>query len=319
MVKCFQKEWKREEGYLREYRQAFADALIALVSEHRNVMLVESDIASPAREWLKKEAPDQFVDTGVAEANAVTIAAGLASEGYVSYWYTYGFLIERAYNQIKQSVVEDKRNVKIFAYNCGVSGVAGASHNEILDLAFMRVLPNFTVMAPADDIELEKMVYASFLHDGAVYVRFPRGRAETIFNNDYNFKIGKGVKMKDGKDVTVIACGSMVKDAMVASCDLMDELDVEIINMSTIKPLDRELIIDSAKKTGAVVTVEEHSIIGGLGEAVSAVLSQNCPVRMRIMGITDVITQSGKGDLRPKYGLTSQNISKNIREVAEKC
>lgn len=301
---------------MKEYRQAFADALTRLAGEQKNVVLVESDVASPAREWFLREVPEQFVDTGVAEANAVTIASGLGSEGYIAYWYTYGFLVGRVYNQVKQSVAEDKRNVKIFAYNCGVSGVGGSSHNCVEDLAFMRVLPNFTVMAPADDVELEKMVYASFLHEGPTYVRFPRGRAETIFNNDYDFKIGKGVKMKDGKDLTLIACGSMVNDALMVSRE--SELDVEVISMSTIKPLDGEIIIHSAKKTGAVVTVEEHSIIGGLGEAVLSVLSQNNPVPMRIIGVRDVLTQSGKGDLRPKYGLTPKNIAENMREVVKK-
>jgi len=280
-------------------------------------MLVESDIASPARGWFKKEATDQFVNTGVAEANAVTIAAGLASEGYIPFWYTYGFLIERAYNQIKQSVATDQRNVKIFAYNCGVSGVGGSSHNEVFDLALMRVLPNFVVMAPADDIEMEKMVIVSYRHNGPVYVRFPRGKTASLFDKEYCFKIGNGVIMREGKDITVIACGSMVKDALIVADCLISELDVEVISMSTIKPLDRELVIRSAKKTGAVLTVEEHSIIGGLGEAVSSVLSQNYSVPMKIMGVNDVMTQSGKGDLRSYYGLSCEGIMGNIRELGK--
>lgn len=302
---------------MKEYRQAFADALIGLAKVEKNVMLVESDVASPAREWFLRNAPDQIVNTGVAEANALTIAAGLASEGNIVYWYGFGFLAGRTYNQIRQSIAEDKRSVNIFAYNCGVSGVGGASHNFVEDLAIMRALPNFTVMAPADDVELEKMVYASFLHKGPSYVRFPRGRAKTIFDADYDFKIGEGVKITEGKDVTLIACGSMVREAIAAASNVKSELDVEVISISTIKPLDEKIIVDSARKTGAVVTVEEHSIIGGLGEAVSAVLSENRPVPMRIIGVKDVFTQSGRGDLKEKYSLTSVDIIENMRKSVE--
>lgn len=296
---------KEREAFI-ELRQAFANGIIELAKYDRSVMLVESDVPSPARKWFKKNAPNQFVNTGVAEANAVGICGGLASEGYTPFWYTYGFLIGRVYNQIKQSIAKDNRNVKIYGYSCGVSGIGGSSHNCVEDIGLMRTIPNMTIVVPADEYEMAKSVKASYLHNGPVYVRFPRDSVPIVTEPNDPFIIGTGKIMREGSDLTIICNGPMVKESLDALIEL--PFNVEVINMSTVKPLDYELILKSAKKTGLIVTAEEHYINGGMGEAVASYLSSVYPCPIFHVGVQDVFTQSGKGDLKDKYFLTSKYI-----------
>lgn len=295
-----------------QYREAFSYGM-KTIAYHDNVVLVESDIPSPARVFFKKYHPERFINTGVAEANAVGICAGLASEGYVPFWYTYGFLVGRVYNQIKQSIALDRRNVKIFGYNCGVSGIGGSSHNCVEDIGIMRTIPNMTIIVPAAIRQTYQSVLASYEYKGSVYIRFPRGESPSGYYPKSNFTIGKGEIVKDGSDLTIIANGPMVKESLDAVAGL--PFEVEVINMSTVKPLDYELILKSAKKTGVVITAEEHYLNGGMGEAVAGYLSDICPCPVYRMGVGDLFTQSGKGDLKEHYCLTSKDIRKLCERV----
>jgi transketolase len=297
-----------------QYRDAFAGGLLDAAMGNSDVMLVESDIPSPARHTFRELYPKRFINTGIAEANAVGICAGLASDGYVPYWYTYGFLIGRTYNQIKQSIAVDKMNVKIYGYNCGVSGIGGSSHNCVEDIGILRTIPNMTIIAPADAYETYQTVRAVYEHDGPTYVRFPRGE-DSPLPRHMPFEIGKGTVVKSGSDLTIIANGPMVSECLEAVYEL--PFNVEVINMSTVKPLDYGLILESAEKTGLVITAEEHYVVGGLGEAVSSFLSSAYPCPVYHIGVEDVFTQSGKGDLKDKYCLTSKYVKWLCEHVME--
>lgn len=294
-----------------QYRQAFANAMKALATIDPRTVLVESDIASPARQMFH-DANFKFINTGITEANAVGICAGLASEGYLPYWYTYGFLIGRAYDQIRQSVAQNHANVRMIGYNCGVSGVGGASHNCVDDIGLMRLIPGISIVVPADAVQTYNSLLNTRNHNGPIYFRFPRGEEYNVTTN-IEFKLGTANVLRTGKETTILCNGPMVSKALEASVITHSE----VINVSTVKPLDSATILKSAKKTGRVVVAEEHSVIGGLGDSVVSLLSPYCNIATVKIGVEDVFTQSGKGDLMAKYGLTSEAIVKACKSLME--
>jgi transketolase len=295
-------------------RQAYGKALIEVAKVNRNVVIIDSDIISPARAWFQKEAPDRLFEVGLTEGNAISVASGLASEWKIPFVFNMGFLLSLMYSQIRQSVAEDKRNVKIVCYGCGVSGIAGASHNYVEDLAVMRSIPNFMVLAPADIVELTKMVGLITEYEGPVYMRFPREPPiPIVFEEDYPVTLGKAFKVKDGKDATIIATGSMVAESLIAANKLQNKMDVGVLNVNCLKPLDRQAIIDAAQP-GLVFTAEEHSIIGGLGEAVAAVLAEENPVPVMRIGVNDRFCPSGQWDCKKYYGLNSDDVVNTVKQ-----
>jgi transketolase len=290
-----------------ELRQAFSNGLVDLAKLHKEVMLVESDVECPARKWFETERPKQYVNTGIAEQNAASICGGLSSQGFVPYWYLFGFLVGRAYDQIRQSIAVDKRNVKIFGYNCCVSGLGGRSHNCVDDIGLMRLIPDMTIVAPADEYELYKAVMTSYNRKGSVYVRFGRGSVPIVTNQDDDFRIGKGRVMQEGNFLTVVAYGSMVDVALKAT----EGLDVKVINMSTIKPLDKK-VLEEECVTRDVVVLEEAYLNGGLGECICREMPE---LNVSCIGVKDVWMQSGKGDLRSHYGLDVEGVRRRLKKL----
>jgi len=262
------------------------------------ILAILSDIGFPGIGWFLKNAPDRIVECGIAEGNAAVVAAGLAAEGFIPVIYGFVFAsICRAYNQIRQSILADRFNVKIMARE-GAWGGLGMSHNYVEGIAATRVMPNLVIINPADAVETQKSVMAMADYIGPVFLRLEAGFGSPtplkIFTEDYPFDIGKAYTIKDGKDATLIATGYMVTEAIKASESLEKEgIDVRIFNMSTIKPLDENAVIKAAEETGAIITAENHSIIGGLGEAVASVLAENIPTPMVRVGIEDEFSQSG--------------------------
>lgn len=295
-------------------RKAYGDALSDEAKNNDRIYIVDSDISSPPRSWFVANAPERVIETGLTEANAIGIAAGLASEGKIPYWFNMGFLLTTVYSQMRQSVAEDMRNVKIICYACGVSGVGGRSHNYVEDFALMRSIPNFMVLSPADITELKKMVKASVMYHGPVYIRFPREPPlPIIFEEDYPFSMGKGTWVKEGRDGTIIATGSMVGESLIAANHMKSEgADIGVLNISSLKPLDREAIA-AAAESSFIVTAEDHSVIGGLGDAVASVVSEENPVKVIKMGVNDQFCSSGQLDCRKYYGLESANIVEILR------
>ena len=279
------------------------------------------DLAAATQTGKFKAAhPERFYDAGIAESNLMGLAAGIATTGRVAFASTFAmFAAGRAYEQVRNSIGYPHLNVKIGATHAGISvGEDGATHQCCEDIALMRTIPGMTVIVPADDIEARACVRAAYEFEGPVYMRFGR-LATPVINDreDYEFKIGRGVVVREGSDVTIVACGLMVAEALEAAEALAaDGIDAEVINMHTIKPLDERLVVASAKKTGRVVTAEEHSIIGGLGEAVASVLAEQHPVPMRRVGVRDVYGESGPAvDLLHKYGLDADGIEAAVRSV----
>ena len=296
-------------------------ALVEIGKEHEDLVVLDADLAAATQTGMfKKEFPERHIDCGIAECNMMGIAAGLATTGKVPFASTFAmFAAGRAYEQLRNSVAYPKLNVKVGATHGGISvGEDGATHQCCEDIALMRTIPGMTVIVPADDVEARACVRAAYEFEGPVYMRFGR-LATPVINDreDYEFKIGRGVVVREGSDVTIVACGFMVAEALEAAEALAaDGIDAEGINMHTIKPLDERLLVASAKKTGRVVTAEEHSIIGGLGEAVASVLAEQHPVPMRRVGVRDVYGESGPAvDLLHKYGLDADGIEAAVRSV----
>ena len=277
---------------------AIAAGIIKAAQKNDKILAVLEDLGYPGLGWFRENAPNRIVECGIAEANAAVVAAGLAAEGFVPIIYGFVFAgVGRAYNQIRQSILADRFNVKILGRE-GAWGGLGMSHNTIEGFGMTRVLPNLVVVNPADAVEAEKTVLAITDYIGPVFMRLEAGVGSPpplkIFSEDYQFEIGKAYTIKDGKDAAVIATGYMVTEAIKAAELLEKEgVDIRIINMSTIKPLDEEIVIQAAEETGAIVTAENHSIIGGLGEAVAGVLAENIPTPMFRVGIEDEFSQSG--------------------------
>jgi transketolase len=294
-------------------REAYGKALVALGAENPGVVVLDADLAKSTKTIeFKKHFPRRFFDLGVAEANMIGTAAGLATAGKVPFCSTFAvFATGRVFDQIRQSVAYPRLNVTIAATHAGITvGEDGASHQSVEDIVLMRVLPHMTVFVPADAVETAGAVRAAAEIDGPVYIRLGRVGVPVLHGDDFRFEPGRGVEMRRGLDATIIACGLMVGQALAAAEQLAaEEIDVGVLNIHTLKPLDVQAIVDAAQRTGAIVTAEEHSIIGGLGSAVAEVLSEHYPVPMLRVGLRDVFGESGKPDeLLQEYGLTSADI-----------
>ncbi len=306
----------------KDTRSGFGEGLYELGKRNPDVVALCADLTGSLKMTkFAKEFPDRFFEVGIAEANMMGIAAGLATGGKIPFAGTFAvFAAGRTYDQIRLSIAYSNKNVKIAASHSGISvGEDGASHQMIEDIALMRALPNMTVINTCDFNQTKAATIAAAEHKGPVYLRFGRPKMPNFTPEDQKFEIGKAVVLNEGTDLTIIATGHPVWFAIEAAEYLEDKgISVELINIHTIKPIDKEAIINSAKKTGAVLTVEEHSIYGGLGDAVAHVLAQNYPVPMKIIGINDVFGESGTyTELFEKYGLTPENIIKNANKLLE--
>jgi transketolase len=304
-------------------RDSYGNALAALGAEYDNLVVLDADLAGATKTAIFQKAfPDRFFDCGIAEANMVCMAAGLSTTGLVPFASSFAmFAAGRAFEQIRNSVGYPHLNVKIGATHGGISvGEDGASHQCCEDFAVMRTIPGMVVMSPADDVEARAMVKAAYLYEGPVYMRFGRAAVPVIHEEGMSFEIGKGEVMRDGSDVAIIANGLMVYEALVAAEKLAEAgINAMVINMATIKPLDEALVLEAARKCGRIITCEEHSIIGGLGEAVCGVLSEKLPTPVRRIGVNDVFGESGPAAaLLKKYGLSAENIVKVAKEFCGK-
>ncbi len=301
-------------------RDSYGNALVELGKEKDNLVVLDADLAGATKTGVFKKAfPDRHIDCGIAEADMMVIAAGLATTGMVPFASSFAmFAAGRAFEQVRNSIGYPHLNVKIGATHAGISvGEDGATHQCNEDIALMRTIPGMTIIVPSDDVEAKAAVKAAYELDGPVYLRFGRLAVPVINDTpDYKFEIGKGIVLREGKDVTIIATGLEVASALEAAEKLAaDGIDAEVINIHTIKPLDEELVIASAKKTGKVVTVEEHSVIGGLGGAVAEVLGEKCPTPVHKIGVLDVFGESGPAvDLLKKYGLDGEGVYRNVKE-----
>jgi len=305
-------------------RESYGNALAELGKEYEDLVVLDADLAGATKTSVfKKVFPERHIDCGIAECNMIGIAAGLATTGLVPFASTFAmFAAGRAFEQVRNSVGYPHLNVKIGATHAGISvGEDGATHQCNEDIALMRTIPGMTVINPADDVEAKAAVKAAYELDGPVYLRFGRLAVPVINDNeDYKFEIGKGITLKDGKDITIVATGLCVSSALEAAKMLeADGINARVINIHTIKPLDEELIIKAAKETGKIVTVEEHSVIGGLGSAVSDCLVENCPVPVKKIGIQDVFGESGPAaKLIEKYGLDGKGVYEVVKKFQAK-
>ena len=299
-------------------RESYGKALIELGKEHEDMVVLDADLAGATKTAdFKKAYPDRFFDCGIAEGNMMSIAAGIAATGVTPFASTFAmFAAGRAFEQIRNSIGYPHLNVKIGATQAGITvGEDGATHQCNEDIALMRTIPGMTVICPADDVEAKAAVKAAYELDGPVYLRFGRMAVPVINDTpDYKFEIGKGVVLREGKDVTIVATGLCVNSALEAAAILAQEgIEAKVINIHTIKPLDKELILNAAKETGKIVTVEEHSIIGGLGGAVLEALSEN-PVPVKRIGIEDTFGESGPAaKLVEKYGLDGKSVANSVK------
>ena len=294
-------------------RDSYGKALAALGEEHSDLVVLDADLAGATKTaTFQKAFPDRHFDCGIAEANMVCVAAGLSTTGLVPFASSFAmFAAGRAFEQVRNSVGYPHLNVKIGATHGGLSvGEDGASHQCCEDFALMRSIPGMVVMSPADDVEARAMVKAAYEYVGPVYMRFGRAAVPVIHEEDYKFEIGKGEVLQDGKDVAIIANGLMVAEALEAAETLKAEgIEAMVINMATIKPLDNELVLSAAKKCGKVITCEEHSVIGGLGEAVCSLLSENLPTPVKRIGVEDTFGRSGTAkEVLDAYGLNAAHI-----------
>ncbi|WP_061312639.1 transketolase family protein [Clostridium botulinum] len=302
-------------------REAYGKALVKLSNINKDVVVLDADLSKSTKTAdFKAAAPERFINMGIAEANMMGVASGLSTCGKVPFVSTFAmFAAGRAFEQIRNSICYPKLNVKVCATHAGLTvGEDGASHQSVEDISLMRSIPNMTVINPADAIETEAAILAVAEYNGPCYVRLGRLAVENVNDNsNYKFEIGKGVTLANGNDVTIVATGIMVKLALEAKEELAKEgIDARVINIHTIKPIDSELLIKVAKETGAVVTAEEHSIIGGLGSAVSEVLCEEMPVPVLKVGIEDTFGESGKPEqLLKAYGLTIEKIVEKAKKA----
>ena len=295
-------------------RDSYGNALKELAANGADKLVVlDADLSAATKTGIfKKEYPDRHINCGIAEANMICAAAGMATMGLVPFASSFAmFAAGRAFEQVRNSIGYPHLNVKIGATHAGISvGEDGASHQCCEDFALMRSIPGMVVICPADDVEAKQAVKAAYAYEGPVYLRFGRLAVPVFHSDDYKFEIGKGEVVRQGTDVTIVANGLMVAEAIQAGETLAEQgISTEIINIATIKPLDEELIIASARKTGKVITVEEHSIVGGLGEAVCSCLSEKCPTPVKRIGVNDEFGHSGPAkDLLKQFGLSAENI-----------
>ena len=304
-------------------RDSYGNALKELAQEGAdNLVVLDADLSAATKTGIfKKEFPERHFNCGIAEGNMISVAAGLSTMGIVPFASSFAmFAAGRAFEQVRNSIGYPHLNVKIGATHAGISvGEDGASHQCCEDFALMRSIPGMVVICPADDVEAKQAVKAAYKYEGPVYLRFGRLAVPVFHDDSYKFEIGKGEVIREGSDVTIIANGLMVAEAIEAGKALAENgISAEIINIATIKPLDEELVLASAKKTGKVITVEEHSIIGGLGEAVCALLAEKCPVPVKRIGVNDEFGHSGPAlDLLKQFGLSAENITKTTEEFVK--
>ena len=299
-------------------RDSYGNALKELGAEYSNLVVLDADLAGATKTGtFQKAYPDRYFDCGIAEANMICVAAGMSTTGLVPFASSFAmFAAGRAFEQVRNSIGYPHLNVKIGATHGGISvGEDGASHQCCEDFALMRSIPGMTVICPADDVEARAAVRAAYHHNGPVYLRFGRLAVPVIHEEGYNFQIGKGEVLRDGSDIAIIANGLLVYEAVVAAKELAKEgINAMVINMATVKPLDEELIPEAAKKCGKVITCEEHSVIGGIGEAVTSLLAKKHPTRVECIGVNDEFGHSGKAeDLLKQFGLTAENIVKTAK------
>ena len=300
-------------------RESYGNALAELGKEHEDIVVLDADLAAATKTGVFKKAfPERHIDCGIAECNMIGVAAGLAATGKVPFASSFAmFAAGRAFEQVRNSVGYLKLNVKIGATHAGISvGEDGATHQCNEDIALMRTIPGMVVINPSDDVEAKAAVKAAYEHQGPVYMRFGRLAVPVINDNeDYKFELGKGVVLREGKDVAIIATGLPVANCLEAAEKLAAEgIDAKVINIHTIKPLDEELIVAAAKETGKVVTVEEHSVIGGLGSAVCDVLCEQAPTKVLKIGVNDTFGESGPAvELVKKYGLDADSIYEKVK------
>ena len=304
-------------------RDSYGNALVELGKEKDNLVVLDADLAAATKTGtFKKEFPERHIDCGIAEADMMGIAAGLATCGKVPFASTFAmFAAGRAFEQVRNSIGYPHLNVKIGATHAGISvGEDGASHQCNEDIALMRTIPGMTIINPSDDIEAKAAVKSAYEIDGPVYMRFGRLAVPVINDNaDYKFEVGKGVLLKDGSDITIIATGLEVGESLKAAEKLeADGVSVRVINMHTIKPIDQEILLKAARETGKIVTIEEHSVIGGLGGAVCEAITEKFPVPVCRIGIQDQFGVSGPAlDLYKLYGLDAEGIFKRVKEFVE--
>lgn len=299
-------------------RDAYGKALVELGEKNDKVVVFDADLAAATKTGMFKKAfPERFIDCGIAESNMMGVAAGMATAGYTVFASSFAmFAAGRAFEQVRNTIGYPHINVKIGATHAGISvGEDGASHQCCEDIALMRTIPGMTIINPADDVEARLAVLAAAEMNGPVYMRFGRLAVPRVFDENYKFEVGKGVYLKEGSDVTIIASGLLVERALQAAEQLKSEgIDAAVINMATIKPIDRDIIMDAAKKTGAIVTAEEHSVIGGLGSAVAEVVAETIPVPVFRVGVEDTFGKSGPAlELLEIFGLNAENICQKAK------
>ena len=305
-------------------RESFGEAVTALAAENPDIVVLDADLAEATKTCIfEKKYPERFIDCGIAEGNMIGIAAGLAACGKIPFAASFAmFSAGRAYEQVRNSVGYPHLNVKIAGSHAGIStGEDGATHQCCEDIALMRTIPGMVVLNPADHYEMLAAVKAAAQHNGPVYLRLGRLAVESVHNNDdYQFELGKGITLRDGKDITIAATGLMVGEAVKAAKSLEAQgIDARVIDIHTVKPLDEDTVGKAAQETGHIVTVEEHNVIGGLGEAVCACLSQRCPTPVTRIGVQDVYGHSGPAlDLLQEFGLCAENIEATVKKILGK-
>jgi len=301
-------------------RDAFREEILGLAKNNPNILVLTADMGSPITlPKIKEKMLGRVIQVGIAEPNMVSIAAGLALSGKIPFVFSFSFLFSmRALEQVRTDICYPKANVKFVAYCGGIAaGVLGNTHHALEDIGILKSLPNMTLIVPADGIEMGKAVKAAAEYEGPVYMRIGRKDEPIIYQKDYNFEIGKSVLLREGKDVTIIATGLMVSKALQAAEELTKEgIDARVINMHTIKPLDKEAIIKAAQETRGIVTIEEHNLFGGLGESIAAVVAEEKPVPVKRIGIPDTFVVIGaQSQLLERYGITVSNIVKKAKEI----
>ncbi len=301
-------------------RESCGNALSALGAEHEDIVVLDADLAGATKSGIFKKAfPERHFNCGIAEADMIGVAAGLSTMGYVPFAQSFAmFAAGRAFEQLRNTVGYPRLNVKVCATHGGISvGEDGASHQCCEDFALMRTIPGMVVMCPCDDVEAKAAVKAAYEHEGPVYMRLGRLAVDQLYEDCADFEIGKGKVLAEGKDVAIIATGLMVQEAVKAAELLKAEgISARVIDMCTIKPLDEELVLAAAKEIGKIVTCEEHSIIGGLGEAVCGVVAEKCPAKVVRLGVNDEYGHSGPGaKLLEQFGLSAEGIVKKVKEV----
>ena len=301
-------------------RESYGEALVELGKSNPNLVVLDADLSAATKTGLFRKAfPDRFINAGIAEGNMMSVAAGLATTGKTVFASSFAmFAAGRAFEQVRNSIGYPHLNVKIGATHAGISvGEDGATHQCCEDIALMRSIPGMTILNPADDTEARKAVFAAAALDGPVYLRLGRLAVPVLFDKDYPFAVGKGVQLVAGSDVTIVATGLLVAEALIAAEQLKNEgISARVIDMATVKPIDRDILVAAAKETGAIVTAEEHNVIGGLGSAVTEVICETVPVPVLRVGVMDTFGKSGPAkELLPLFGLCAANIAAKAKDA----